>query len=567
MKTKNRIILAFVLALATILRFTGFNWDQNHHLHPDERFLTMVTTSIEIPQSLTHYFDPNISTMNPYNVGYDFYIYGTVPLYLTKIIGNLVNQKDYSTIHLVGRALSALFDLSVVLILFKLVHQFFNFKTAILSAFLYALMVLPIQQSHFFTVDSFLNFFLFLSFSLLVYFLKYPRRWLYLIGSAFIFGLSSATKISSLYFAPILGLIILFKYLSSKDQNRLKIFLVTGLIFIIVSLFTLRLTQPSFFANASYLNWQINPKFLANIKQLESFNRPQSWFPPALQWQGTLPVVFPLQNIVLWGLGLPLGIIFLVSIPNSLSFIKKSSPKAQVIPRIITFLSIVWIFFLLIYQGSQFCKTMRYFLPLYPFIAIISSLYLSRLLPKHKNFLVLLLLVTAIYPLSFISIYTQPTTRITASRWIYDHIPAGSVLANEHWDDPLPLNLNQHSSSIYPGEMLSLYDPDSEDKWRTIANQLGRSDYIILSSNRLYAPIGHNPDQYPIATKYYQSLFDGSLGFQKVAQFTSYPCFPPLSRSLFCLNDDKSEEAFTVYDHPKVMIFQKTNSFSPEVLY
>jgi len=59
------------------------------------------------------------------------------------------------------------------------------------------------------------------------------------------------------------------------------------------------------------------------------------------------------------------------------------------------------------------------------------------------------------------------------------------------------------------------------------------------------------PEKYPITSRYYQLLFGGQLGYQKVAQFTSYP-------SLFGIkiNDDKSEETFQVYDHPKVMIFK-----------
>ena len=96
-----------------------------------------------------------------------------------------------------------------------------------------------------------------------------------------------------------------------------------------------------------------------------------------------------------------------------------------------------------------------------------------------------------------------------------------------------------------------------EKKWQKINQQLDSTDYIILSSNRLYGSIPKNPDHYPQTTQYYQNLFDGSLGFNQVAQFTSYPCFPPLGRPLFCFPDDSAEEAFTVYDHPKVLVFKK----------
>ena len=39
-----------------------------------------------------------------------------------------------------------------------------------------------------------------------------------------------------------------------------------------------------------------------------------STFPPAIQWQSITPIIFPLKNIVLWGLGLPLGILSVIAV-------------------------------------------------------------------------------------------------------------------------------------------------------------------------------------------------------------------------------------------------------------
>src|SRR3989344_4227432 len=46
-----------ILLLAAFFRLYGLNWDQNQHLHPDERFLTMVSTSLKWPPSIYGYFD------------------------------------------------------------------------------------------------------------------------------------------------------------------------------------------------------------------------------------------------------------------------------------------------------------------------------------------------------------------------------------------------------------------------------------------------------------------------------------------------------------------------------
>ena len=63
------IILIGILAIGAYVRFIGLDWDDNHHLHPDERFMTMVTSSVSSVDSLRDYFDTNTSSLNPNNRG------------------------------------------------------------------------------------------------------------------------------------------------------------------------------------------------------------------------------------------------------------------------------------------------------------------------------------------------------------------------------------------------------------------------------------------------------------------------------------------------------------------
>jgi len=44
-------VLLLILFVAGVLRFTGLDWDEHQHLHPDERFLTMVENSLTWPKS------------------------------------------------------------------------------------------------------------------------------------------------------------------------------------------------------------------------------------------------------------------------------------------------------------------------------------------------------------------------------------------------------------------------------------------------------------------------------------------------------------------------------------
>ncbi len=568
-KNNHKLILILILLLAAFFRLFGLNWDQNQHLHPDERFLTMVETAIKIPKSFKDYLNPAVSPMNPYNAGYNFFVYGAFPLNLIKIAGEITANHEYRNIHLVGRFLSALFDLGIVFLIFKIGKKIFDEKTGLLAAFLYAVMVLPIQLSHFFAVDTFLNFFLVLSFYFLILIISRPQLTAYyLLFTTFTlgisFGLALACKISALYFLPIIGL----GFLSLLRSKFFKV-IGGGIIFLVLAAIAFRLAQPQAFATGSFLNWKINPQFIANLKELDSYSDPNSWYPPGIQWKKTTPLIFPLKNLVVWGLGLPLGAMVLASVIYSVilsgCLIKRKKIDNS---RLAIFVSLIlfWVFGLFIYQGSQYVKTMRYFLPLYPFLALLAGNfllkakeYLEKKLPRYLLFVIyyLLFAIILIYPVSFMAIYARPITRVRASEWIYKNVPAGSTLANEYWDDPLPLLLPNYYSIPFKGEMLALYDSDTPQKWQKIFKQLQETDYLILSSNRLYASIPKVPEHYPQAAKYYQDLFGGSLGFEKVAEFTSYPCFPPVKPYLFCFNDDSAEEAFSVYDHPKVIIFQK----------
>ncbi len=136
----------------------------------------------------------------------------------------------------------------------------------------------------------------------------------------------------------------------------------------------------------------------------------------------------------------------------------------------------------------------------------------------------------------------------------------GSAIANEHFDDPLPFNMDGRlafGSGPYRGLDLTLYDEDTPEKLEQLLDTLDEADYISMSSGRLWQSIPRLPMRYPVTTRYYELLFAGELGFEKVVEFHSYP-------RLFGIefDDTWAEEQFTVYDHPKVLIYRKTEDYA-----
>lgn len=554
MNKKTTLILLSIMLLGLGLRLIGLNWDQGQHLHPDERFLTMVLSDIKIPQNLIEYLNPKLSPLNPYNQNYSFFVYGSFPVNIVKFLGQALNLNSYDQIYLVGRYVTVFLDLLIILVIYLISIEIYNDKVGLLAAFFYSISVLPVQLSHFYTVDPFLNFFIITTFYLLILLKNKTKKLLKIILLSLIFGIALACKISAVYFLPVI-FIFFIHYFYKKPLY----FLFYGLVFVVTTLFSLRLNQPQIFSSGNFFNWRLNPQFVENIVELKNYSNNQ-YYPPSIQWLKVTPLVFPLNNIILWGLGLPLGIIFVFSIFLSSYLLLKKGIKGSFYLFIILF----WIVFLIVYQGTQFVTTMRYFLPIYPFIAILSATSLTYLIKvkvnlKNNKIYILTIVILLVYPLSFISIYLKDHTRVTASKWIYQNISIGSRLATEHWDDALPLSIGESNYGFYQMKEIPVADPDNEEKISKINNIINGSDYIIFSSNRFYIPIPQNSELFPLTTEYYESIFNNKMGFTKVAEFNSYPCFPPIGKPLFCINDTNSEEAFTVYDHPKVLIYKKND--------
>ncbi len=551
MTLKNKIVLLLIFLIGLFLRLYGLNWDQGNHLHPDERFLTMVTADIKIPTTVSQYFDNKISPLNPYNYPtYQFFVYGTFPIFITKYLSVLFNLDTYESIVLVGRSLSAIFDSLNIFLLYFLAIKIFSKKSKLiyLPSLLYATCVLPIQLSHFYAVDTFLNTFLLATFTFLVYNLFLP--------ASIFFGLALACKISAIYFLPIIVLFLLPKF---------KKFI----LFIVITFIVFRIFQPYIFNGI----FKLRPLFIDNIKQLQIMSSPDNNFPPAVQWINKIPLLRSSVNLLIFGLGLPLSLFFILSL---------SKIKLKNTPTFIYF-ALLWVIIIFLYQGSRFAHPMRYLLIIYPFICLLASLPFIK---SKSKLLSLFLLCHFLYAVGFLNIYSYPHSRVQASAWIYNNIAPGLTITNEYWDDPLPLSLRNNYSSIYNGIMLSPYDSDSPEKIQKLYNLINSADYIFMSSNRLWGSIPLVPHLYPYTSDYYKNLFSHNLNYKKVLEINSYPgfnipiikyCyyfgpsnFPGIQNNWFdvdkrCLypgiylRDDTAEESFTVYDHPKVLIFARTD--------
>ena len=558
---RKAIFIPSIIAVALFVRLYGINWDQQYKFHPDERFLTMVVDDISIPNSITNYLDPQESTLNPYNGKHNFYVYGTLPTTLNKLIATYFNADNYTESTHYGRFCNALFDVGTLLILMLLTSTYSLGKSdgertrlVTLSALFYCFSVLPIQLSHFFTVDIPLVFFCYLS--LLHAMLFHQRRKLsHLTFSALAFGAGLACKVAALYILPLILAIALSSswknwwirlYLKSLPTHILRFF-----IFICVAFISVRILDPHLFENPSLLDPTLSTKFKANITSLLHLSSRNTYYPPSVQWIDKTPILFPLINIVFFGLGFPVAIFTLIG------FLRVESPLP-----IKNFLIKGWVICFLLYQSTRIVHTMRYFAILYPLFSLFAALGVEYLVsitakPSKRGLMRLLFIgLSLVWPFSFMQIYRNTDSRIQLSEWIHEHIPNRAIILVEHWDYAIPVYL-KGSRKRFDVREIKVYDPDTDKKWTEMQKQFESSDYLVLSTQRAYGSIMPLTEHYPRMSKWYKDLFAGKTRFTKLKTVKSVPHIPtPFGPITF--DDEWGEEAFSVYDHPPVHIFKNS---------
>ncbi len=590
------ILLAGILMMGAYFRFTGLNWDGEYHLHPDERFMTMVASSIHSVGSLSDYFNTATSSLNPNNAGYSFYVYGDLPLTLTRYLGELVGQTGYSQINLVGRALSGLFDLGTVLLVYLIALRLFRKnRLALLASAFAAFSVLPIQLSHYFTVDTFTNFFIFLG----VYFAvrastaELPpveealtgepvgdaademvlaesleptdamveavgdageesaevageglvvdpalrdvlngawKSWKSLIPYGLFgiaLGLAMSSKVSAAPLAALIAIAALLYWLRLPQEQRLRwgMTLSRNLVLAaVIAFITFRIFQPYAFTGPGFFGIKPNQEWISSLQSLSQQSAGDVDFPPALQW-ARRPVTFALQNMVEWGLGLPLGLLAWAGFLYMGWRMYKGDWRKHLLLWSWTGVYFVW-------QSLNFSRSMRYQLPVYPALAIIAA-WVVFVLWDHRSRAeseqaeaeseqrariawrkpvafglgALVLVGTFLWALAFSHIYTRPITRIAASHWIFQNVPAAINLqidqgAEGTYNQPLPYRAStqvtlqqplvmafttQHNGTILEVDLEHVTDTlgDGQPKTLAVAISADRAGQRVLSAGTL----------------------------------------------------------------------------------
>ncbi|GLV53440.1 hypothetical protein KDH_02940 [Dictyobacter sp. S3.2.2.5] len=568
------LMLGILACLGLLLRIYGLNWDQGKLFHPDEPFIVSHALSVAWSASVAQFFDPLRSPLNPH-----FFAYGSFPIYLLSLLGHAIalffpDFFTYTNLNLAGRCISAIMDSGTILITGLLAYRLCIYdRYAILSpravstvaTLLVAFSPLQVQQSHYCTVDVMLLFFVTLTLLGCVTLVetRTPLRVALLIG--FGYGLALATKTSAAPLVVPVGIALLLRWW----RVRRVTVLVALVMVILATCLTFMLSMPY-----ALLDWRI---FLQQVIDQGNMSTGKALMPYTIQFEDTIPYLYEIQNIFLWGLGPMLAL----SAGGGLLWLIWRVVKRRVGCWLIM---LSWV---LIYggmAGDLYVKYARYMLPLYSALIIIAAASLAALATTMRTsqrtstnqahvaipayaLIGLVLLTTIFQGLAMANIYSQPSTLIQASHWMFTHLTPGSTIIYEQGDVIIPVATDNHNPQQefhLAVSGLDMYSYDNPAKIRALTAALANSNVLIMTSDRWDQPAMRLPQHYPVTSHYYHMLFQGQLGFRLAARFENHPHLLGIT-----LNDSDSDPSFSIFDHPTVRVFVRDPSlrYSTSELY
>jgi hypothetical protein len=543
MKFKFLIIL-IIVTIGAFFRFYKLDWGQGLFAHPDEYHIVSSVDRLSFPYQ-----------MHPH-----FFSYGTVIIYLIYFTQEIF--KHFSILFntfLIGRFYSAFFSTLTIFVVYNICLTIFTKKNfALIAAFLTAITPGLIQQAHFATPESTQTFLMFSSLLFIIKFVK-QNKILHLFFASIFWGLSLGVKVSSgVLLLPLIIAVATRSHVKlnfkkpilfiKQISNELSKFIIIILIIVFTSIIVFAIVSPYVFLDF--------PAFRSNFEYEGGLAIGEFLVFYTRQFINTIPIAFQADKILPFVLG---PILFLFSLAGFIFMLINSikKPKMEFFIILITFLSIF------LPNAFLFAKWTRFISPTFPFFAIFASFLLnlaylnSKFISKVLTYV--LLITTFLWTAAFFSIYLHSDIRIAASAWIEKKIPENSNILVEGGntiDIPLKGNFRKISLDFYNLE-------DNLSDRYNIASELEKSDYFLIQSRRVFMNHQRLPGFFPVTANFYNALFNGKLGFKQIKEFHSYPTLQ-IGNFKLEFPDERAEETWSVFDHPVIRIFKKTQQLSLE---
>jgi YYY domain-containing protein len=565
---KVYFLLGAIILAAFGLRLYQPDWYNDRQFHPDERWIT----GNAVPM-IKYWGDKPIGLQ-----------YGSLPLYILSVYKGSVewlrsevfHNMDMNRAYIGGaRAISGLVSTGTIIFIFLTCALLFGPGVALLAAALAAFTTLDIHAAHFFTVDPFVGFFLMASMYFCARIYKKGTLVNYILAGVF-YGAAVASKTSALPFALVIITAHIFNWMSIKGsskkdkakKNEAWVNLAWAVLATLLAFFVCMpwavLDYPRFAADQNY-----QKNILVTGQGDVPYNR---------QYIGTTPYVYYIQNMVLYTMGIPYGSMAFLAFFFYIFIFFKDLKNGKIANREVL-LMLAWVVPYFLVVGMSFAKFNRYMVPMTPFLAILTAKLLFDIREKIKDkkigtaIMAVVLGGAMFYGVAFMNVYSNSHSWIDASRWMFKNIAATTPdakgpghktrILNEMWGDDLPVWVDGKGSEAFDNMKWNLQEPDSPNKIEELSNVLSTTDYVVMADKRAYGTYRRLPKRYPINYFYYTNMLkDASVfGYKMVYDKVNYPSLLGIN-----IKDDKADESFQLYDHPRVYIFQNTGHFTKEAI-
>ena len=568
--TSRRAAILWVTAATAVgaaFRFYGLGWGAPYfHFHIDEHIVFT-------------YADALSRSAREAAQSSKFFMYSPFPMYVLNVVVmiysavshrlDLAVPRDEVTYMMLGRAISATLGTATIPLAYAIGRRLSGRRGGIIGAWLLAATVIHLRESHFFSLDVSVTFFATLG---LYYTLRIVERGDAgsEAGAAVALGLGIASKYSAAFLMPMIGIAEL---LSPRAPQTLLPLQIRGWIRIAVRIAIVVAAGLTIFLLLDWLVIRYFDKFRDDIKvwvidPLSGTTKPE-WI---AQFADVNAIPYWFTNLLWWGLGPVLEICGLAGIVWLLVVRKERVAILAGLFPIIYGLSAG--------KTATVAPFIRYTVPLAPPLAIAAGAFCADLIARPRwrtaGLFVTAVVVgtTTLWAAAYMNVFRQPDSRLVASHWLEQNVPAGSKILIEPSHNTPPTGsyltaVNFHSNYVlfYPQTerqdyyhlyaldlYRSLYNRGVDDDFRRnyIQSRLALVDWIVMDDTYLQQ-YQHLPEpDHTVVKQYYRDLFAGKLGFKLVKTFKVYP-------SLFGVdvNDDGAELTFRSFDHPRVFVLMR----------
>ena len=605
---RRRTLLLFLLAL--LLRLLLQGWDAgvtSSSSHPDERQVGFVTEKAE-----GWFADPG------------FYAYGSLHFQAVRATAAVLGQGNQGRgIIVSGRVISLIASMLAIALGWMLAYHAWGRRTGDLFILLAAWIPLDLQQSHFTTVEAHHAGWVMAALAA-CFWLARSNRPIAAAATGAAIGASLAVKIASValglplvvavliavrgrgafaalrllaiagatgimgfwlcqpwafaHARPPLSIVVtalaavaLIELANRRIGRARSALLVTAVLIAVVSFLQMAAlvgiggeTFVSKLGSVVLAGTALNPAYLEGVGREVAMVVGATDVAYVRIYAHTLPVLYPLRELALWGWGVLL-VLAVAAGGAAGSWRLTKRWRRWVAGRfndssILLAILLAWLIPMTLRLSTLQVKFMRYWEPLVVPAALIASWWLMRLPRRFRRRAVISVVAgTLLWGLAYSWAFIEPHPHRTASEWFSPMLADGQVVAFEHWDEHIALNLE--NAVVDRAELPSYELPESEGKLALWTGALARSDWVVLTSNRVYRTVLANSDRFEETARLYRLLLSGEAGFEVMTRVRRGPRIFGLRWPV-----QRADESFINYEFPQVVILRRVAEIDPEDL-